>query len=59
MACIEQNSDDDRTSLNDAILKVLDALEDNKAMNVSQVARTTGLNWKTADKVAFGGGKLP
>lgn len=51
MSCLEQYSDDERTSLNDAIIRVISALECNKGMNISQIARATGLHWKTADKV--------
>ena len=51
MSCLEEYSDDERTSLNDAILRVIGTLECNKGMNISQIARATGLHWKTADKV--------
>ena len=51
MSCLESFSDDERTSLDSAIIRVIDALECHKVLNISQVAKTTGLNWKTADKV--------
>lgn len=50
MANSERSSTDERTSLDQAILKILEVLEEHKGMNVSQVAKATQLNWKTADK---------
>lgn len=47
---VENTSNDERTSLDQAILKILDVLVEYKGMNVSQVAKVTSLNWKTADK---------
>lgn len=51
MASSEKSSTDERTSLDQAILKILEVLEKHKGMNVSQIAKATQLNWKTADKV--------
>jgi predicted transcriptional regulator len=46
----EANSED-RTSLDEAILKVIEALRQHGGLNVSQAAKAASLNWKTADKV--------
>jgi len=51
LSCLEETRNDERTSLDDAILKVIETLECNKVMNISQIAKSTGLNWKTAEKV--------
>ncbi len=47
---LDNPSKDERTSLDDAIMKVLQALCDRKGLNISQVAKEANLHWKTANK---------
>ena len=51
MICIQPTSDNQRTSLDEAIRRVLRVLQEEKGANITQLAKAAGLNWKTADKV--------
>lgn len=51
MTELKRSKKDERTSLDEAIIRVLDELTEKGGLNVSQAAKAASLHWQTADKV--------